>query len=158
MKDAVTSYRSRSFDYSRDYRNLNLRKHPELYRVGRGEQGVLMVEPYKSEILPLWRFKTPAIALKSSRALYKIFCAYKRKRDFVGMDMTRKFIQMGFTRARRYANHPSGKKYDVNKHVLARTNEPVKAESARIFKRMWEKVEADPVYTKMKTEFKERWG
>lgn len=47
------------FDYAYDYKNLNLRKHPELYGTGRGEQGVLLVEPYKSEILPYWKFKTP---------------------------------------------------------------------------------------------------
>ena len=27
------------------------------------------------------------------------------------MDMCRKFLEMGFTRARRYANHKDGKKY-----------------------------------------------
>ena len=27
------------------------------------------------------------------------------------MDMARKFLQMGYTRSRRYANHASGKKY-----------------------------------------------
>jgi hypothetical protein len=42
----------REFDYDLDYKNLDLRDQPELYRVGRGEQGVLLVEPYKSEILP----------------------------------------------------------------------------------------------------------
>lgn len=39
------------FDYSLDYENLNFRDRPELYRVGKGEQGVLLVQPYKSEIL-----------------------------------------------------------------------------------------------------------
>ena len=47
---------SNSFDYSLDFKNINFRERPELYRVGRGEQGVLLVEPYKSEILPHWRF------------------------------------------------------------------------------------------------------
>ena len=28
------------------------------------------------------------------------------------MDMCRKFLEMGFTRARRYANHKDGKKYN----------------------------------------------
>lgn len=32
----------REFDYDLDYKNLDLRAHPELYRVGRGEQGVLL--------------------------------------------------------------------------------------------------------------------
>ncbi|MCC5624981.1 DUF4385 family protein, partial [Nostoc sp. CHAB 5715] len=40
-----------AFDYSLDFKNINFRHHPELYRVGKGEQGVLLVEPYKSEIL-----------------------------------------------------------------------------------------------------------
>ena len=38
-----------SFDYSLDFKNIDFREHPELYRVGQGEQGVLLVEPYKSE-------------------------------------------------------------------------------------------------------------
>ena len=46
-----------TFDYSLDFEKINFREHPELYRVGKGEQGVLLVEPYKSEILPHWRFK-----------------------------------------------------------------------------------------------------
>ena len=55
------------FDYSLDYKNLDLKKHPELYRTGLGEQGVLMVEPYKSEILPHWKFKTPELAKQSAK-------------------------------------------------------------------------------------------
>ena len=34
---------------------------------------------------------------------------YKTDEDFVGMDMCRKFLEMGFTRARRYANHKDGR-------------------------------------------------
>lgn len=99
------------FDYSLNYDELDLRKHPELYTVGRGEQGVLMVEPYKGEILPHWRFKTPEIATESSEKIYELFLEYKKKGDFVGMDMARKFLQMGYTRARRYTNHKGGRKY-----------------------------------------------
>ena len=36
---------------------IDYRKQPELYKVAKGEQGVLTVEPYKSEILPHWRFR-----------------------------------------------------------------------------------------------------
>jgi hypothetical protein len=35
-----------AFDYSLDFEKINFREKPELYRVGRGEQGVLLVEPY----------------------------------------------------------------------------------------------------------------
>lgn len=101
-----------AFDYSLDYKNLDLRKHPELYRTGKGEQGVLLVEPYKSEILPYWKFKTPVMAKASAKKIYALFLQYKKEKDFVGMDMARKFLQMGYTRSRRYANHKSGKKYE----------------------------------------------
>ena len=99
------------FDYTLDYPNLDLRKQPELYRVGIGEQGVLSVQPYKSEILPYWRFRTAEIAQESAQKIYDLFLEYKEQEDFVGMDMARKFLQMGYTRSRRYANHKSGRKY-----------------------------------------------
>lgn len=68
--------------------------HRMSYRIGRGEQGVLTFEPYKSEILPLWRFKTPSIARQSSKSIYEKFIEYGEREDFVGMDMCRKFLQM----------------------------------------------------------------
>jgi hypothetical protein len=37
-----------AFDYTLDFKRIDFRKQPELYRVGKGEQGVLLVEPYKS--------------------------------------------------------------------------------------------------------------
>lgn len=139
------------FDYSLDFKNIDFRASPELYRVGKGEQGVLLVEPYKSEILPHWRFKTPGIARQSSEKIYEMFLTYLDQDDFVGADMARKFLQMGYTRARRYANHKSGKKYQKNpqkessqeaqkearKDILPYEVDPVKAESAAIFKEKW---------------------
>jgi hypothetical protein len=64
------------------------------YRIGRGEQGVLTYEPYKSELLPFWRFRTVELAKKSSQDLWQKFEQYDQDGDFVGMDMSRKFIQM----------------------------------------------------------------
>lgn len=158
------------FDYSLDYKRLDLRKRPELYRTGVGEQGVLLVEPYKSEILPYWRFKTPEIAKKSSAAIYKLFLQYKKKRDFVGMDMARKFLQMGYTRSRRYANHKSGKKYDGQvpldkksqsgahgRAQLPKEEDPIKAESAAIFYGVWQKVRVDNLYQTMLREHKQQY-
>lgn len=60
---------------------------------------MLLVEPYKSEILPFWRYKDEASAMKSAEQIYQLFEAYRQQDDFVGMDMARKFIQMGYTRA-----------------------------------------------------------
>src|SRR5512132_1702115 len=133
-----------TFDYSLDFETINFREHPELYRVGKGEQGVLLVEPYKSEILPHWRFKTPAIARRSANKIYRLFLEYKANEDFVGMDMARKFLQMGYTRSRRYANHKSGRKYDRDsKAILKREEDAVKAESAKIFYEKWRKASED---------------
>ena len=128
-------------------REVDYRQHPEQYRVGRGEQGVLTVEPYKSELLPLWRFRTPAEARRSASRLYRAFVRYRREGDFVGMDMARKFIQMGFTRASRYAHHPGGRKYVRGTGApLPPAHDPLKAEAAAVFKETWERVRADPDY------------
>jgi len=140
-------HRSDSFDYSLDFDATDFRAHPELYRIGRGEQGVLSVEPYKSEILPHWRFKTPEIAEASSAAILALFEAYRDTGDGIGMDMARKFLQMGWTRARRYANHRGGRKYDpVTGEQLPYDIDPVKAEAAAIFKRRYEQAKADTTY------------
>jgi hypothetical protein len=147
-----------SFDYSLDFAEINFRTHPEFYRVGKGEQGVLLVEPYKSEILPHWRFKTPQIARRSASKIYRMFLDYKAKDDFVGMDMARKFLQMGYTRSRRYANHKSGRKYAAgSKKELPREEDPVKAESARIFYEKWQKAKVDKKYLELKKRHREMY-
>ena len=158
------------FDYSLDYKNLDLKKHPELYRTGLGEQGVLMVEPYKSEILPYWKFKTPTVAKQSAKEIYKLFSAYKKQDDFVGMDMARKYLQMGYTRSRRYANHKSGKKYDGpvpgdkkgvsgshGRKQLVNDPDEEKAVSAAIFLDVLNKVKKDKIYIDMLKQHKEQF-
>ena len=69
----------------------------------------MLVEPYKGEILPHWRFRTVAEAKRSAAKIHKMFLAYLKAGDFPGADMARKFLQMGWTRARRYANHRGGR-------------------------------------------------
>lgn len=145
--------------YAAKYRDINFRKHPELYEIGRGEQGVLLAEPYKSEILPYWRFATPDAAKESAENIYEIFLEYKKQKDFVGMDMARKFLQMGFTRSRRYANHASGQKYAKDGIVRPQDKNPessAKAESARIFYAYYEKAKDDAVYSALKEQHKLR--
>ncbi|BFZ54403.1 hypothetical protein PYCC9005_001438 [Savitreella phatthalungensis] len=142
-----------AFDYSLDFSKVDFRAQPELYRIGKGEQGVLSCEPYKSEILPLWRFSKPEIARRSSTRLEDKFKAYLADDDFVGADMTRKFIQMGVTRARRYANWKGGRKYTGETDEKGRRvkhdrgpEDPIKAESARIFGVVLARVQADEKY------------
>lgn len=148
----------KEFDYSLPYKKLDLRRSPKLYRVGRGEQGVLLVEPYKSEILPHWRFKTPQQASRSARAILGLFRQYRDHDDFIGMDMARKFLQMGYTRARRYANHSSGRKYGRHGRLLPLKPDRLKARSAAIFKTAWRRVEEDVRYARDKRLWKERLG
>ncbi|MEB4869086.1 DUF4385 domain-containing protein [Priestia megaterium] len=147
-----------AFDYSLDFEHIDFRKHPEKYRVGKGEQGVLLVEPYKSEILPHWRFRTPDIAEESADAIYQLFLTYKEKSDFVGMDMARKFLQMGYTRSRRYANYKGGKKYNKDGERNERQIDEQKAESASIFMGKWKEVRENKEYLQMKKEHQKKYG
>ena len=143
--------------YAAIYRDTDFRRHPERYRIGRGEQGVLIAEPYKSEILPHWRFATPEKAQASAEKIYDLFLTYKQQEDFVGMDMARKFLQMGFTRSRRYANHSSGKKFDEDGHLRDQdehSEDSLKAESARIFYGYYRKAADDPDYQLLRTAHK----
>lgn len=147
-----------AFDYDLDFDKINFRKQPELYRVGRGEQGVLLVEPYKSEILSHWRFKTPEIATESSEKIYQMYLKYKEDQDFVGMDMARKFLQMGYTRSRRYANYKGGRKYEENGEIKERMIDEEKAKSAAIFEKKWKIVREDEDYLKLKKEHQKKYG
>lgn len=129
--------------------DLDYRAHPKRYVIGRGEEGVLTVEPYKSELLPLWRFKTPAEARTSARSLLAAFRAYGAAGDFVGMDMARKYLQMGWTRARRYANHKSGRKHGPEGE-LPPAPDPLKAESAAIFRRALDRALTSRTYRRLR--------
>jgi hypothetical protein len=80
------------------YDGVDLRKQPGAYRIGRGEQGVFHAEPYKSDLLPLWGFRDEQVARESSQAIYEKFLEYRSEEDFVGRDVARKCLQMGYTR------------------------------------------------------------
>ncbi|ADB37627.1 DUF4385 domain-containing protein [Spirosoma linguale] len=162
---------NRAFDYDLDYRTLNLREQPELYRVGKGEMGVLLVRPYKDEILPYWRFKTPDIARESSEKIYQLFLDYKEKGDFIGMDMARKFLQMGMTRSLRYYHHKSGQKYigpvpDDKKgqsgahgrEIAPEERDAEKKVCADIFRNKYLEVMADKEYIHLRDKFKQEYG
>jgi hypothetical protein len=146
------------FDYTLDFAEINFRDRPELYRIGKGEQGVLIVEPYKGEILPHWRFKTVAEAKRSSTKIFQLFKAYLQEQDFPGADMARKFLQMGWTRARRYSNHRGGRKYDPKSgKELPRTVDAEKAAAAAIFYKRYVAARENKTYLKLKAEHLKRY-
>ena len=148
----------KEFDYNIDYKSIMFTPNDRRYRIGRGEQGVLLVRPYTDDICKHWRFKTPEEAVVSSIKILHMYHTYKVEEDFVGMDMCRKFLEMGFTRARRYANHKDGKKYDAEGNVKPQEPDALtspKAKSARIFKEVRDKVTSDSVYQNMRKLWRE---
>ncbi|EME40710.1 hypothetical protein DOTSEDRAFT_82281 [Dothistroma septosporum NZE10] len=138
------------------------------YVIARGEQGVLTFQPYKKGILlPHWRFKTVPIAEHSSTTLRSAFDNYVKAGDFVGADMARKFIQMGMTRAKRYANHKGGRKYDRTEREIERDGGSrkelpkstghegmeVKLAASEVFKEVWKVCTSDTRYIQLKEEW-----
>ena len=110
------------FDYKLDYKNTLFRPNDRRYRIGRGEQGVLLVRPYTD-----------------------VIC--------------RKFLEMGFTRARRYANHKDGKKYGKDGKILPQEKDwatSEKAKSARRFKDFRDLVTQDEFYISMRKEWRDK--
>jgi len=150
----------KEFDYDLDYKSLDFTDEEvrKLYRIGRGEQGVLLVRPYTNAICSHWRFKTPQEAVVSSNKIYAMYLDYKDEKDFIGMDMCRKFLEMGFTRARRYANHNSGRKYKKGtKEVLPQEEDHATskyAQSATIFKKVRDIVAKSDIYVTMRREWR----
>ena len=154
---SVTSMKE--FDYSIDYKNEFFRPNDTRYRIGRGEQGVLLVRPYTDVICRHWRFKTLKEARVSSQKIFDMYLDYRILKDFVGMDMCRKFLEMGFTRARRYANHKDGKKYDKDGKVLPQEKDwatSEKAKAAKRFKEFRDLVTQDEFYISMRKEWRDK--
>jgi hypothetical protein len=138
---------------------IDYRKNPELYSVGKGEQGVLICEPYKSEILPFWRFANPGQAEISANKIFSLFLEYIENDDFIGADMARKFLQMGFTRSRRYYNYKGGRKYKDDGGLLERgTGDPKKIESSQFFYDRWREAEAHLLYSTKKKQWQKIYG
>lgn len=81
------------------------------------------------------------------------------------MDMTRKFLQMGMTRAKRYARHKGGRKYGKDGKELAvsegHEGRDEKMEASRIFGEAWERVKRREGYKTGREEWERdlrEWG
>ncbi|ABV74814.1 hypothetical protein A1C_02585 [Rickettsia akari str. Hartford] len=114
-KPSYLNFDNKNYKWNND---IDDRKYQESYRVDKGEQGVLMCQPYKNEILPYLKFKTPEIAKESSEKIYEIFLKSLEDNDFIGADMASKYLQIGFTRSRRYANYKGGQ--NMTKNMIIR--------------------------------------
>mgnify|MGYP006297226179 CR=1 FL=1 len=131
--------------------DVDFRAHPEAYRYSADEKGVFKVEPYKSELLPLWGYADEGTAKESVEALAERYTAYRDAEEFVGMDMVRKYLRMGFTRAMRYAKYPGGQKYDDDgtEREPERWADPDKRAAALVYKDAWERARDDPDYQRL---------
>lgn len=71
--------------------------------------------------------------------------------------LCRKFIQMGMTRAKRYANHAGGRKYGKDGRELEKStghkDKGEKEESSAIFKEVWERCRKFEGYQRKKEAF-----
>ncbi|KAM0691705.1 hypothetical protein Q7P36_007904 [Cladosporium allicinum] len=101
------------------------------YRIARGEQGVLTFEPYKSLLLPYWRFKTVPIARASLAALTSAFDSKYEKSEREG----------------------GGKGSRELEKSKGHEGMEEKAEASEVFKRGWEKCRGDEKYGELKREF-----
>ena len=137
--------------------DLDFRTHPEAYRYRSGEQGVFKVQPYKDELLPDWSFKDESAAETSVEALRKAYETYRAREDFVGMDMVRKYLRMGFTRAMRYAKYPGGQKYadDGSERDPQQWADAEKRAAAVVFRDAWQALTDDPAYQRLKERHQE---
>lgn len=195
----VEQPRNQNFDVS-SYAwraDVDYESNPLEYRVGEGEQGVLICQPFKSRIGQHWRFATVEKAKQSSAIIYNMFLQYLddgiavkdsssavnptynnsnngstsghsstatdsveiHAVQFVAADLARKYLQMGYTRARRYCNYRGGRKYTESGDVLPRgTGDSEKAKCASLYYEKWQLAESHARYKRWKVEWKQRYG
>ena len=155
LKPTYVDFDHKNYKWKSD---IDYRKNPHLYEIGRGQQGVLTCEPYKSELHPLWKFKTPDKAQFSALQIINKFFKYLEDGDFVGADMAKKYLHMGFTRSRRYWNHSSGTKWEKKngewKVLPYDRKEQRFMDSSLIFQEYWKRARTNEKYLRLKEEFK----
>lgn len=136
--------------------DTDFREHPEAYEIGRGEQGVFKIQPYKDELLPLWTITSLEDAEAGAAAIYDRFEAYRDAGEFPGMDLARKYLQMGWTRALRYAKYPGGRKYDDDgtEREPQQWYDEEKYEISQVYKAYLDRVREDETYARRR----ESWG
>jgi hypothetical protein len=136
---------------------IDFRARPEEYEIGRGEEGVFKIQPYKDELLPLWGYADREAADESGEAIYEQYREYRENEEFPGMDMARKYLQMGYTRSMRYARYPGGQKYeDGEEREPERWADHDKREAALVYEAWREMVENDDEYQRMKNEHRKQ--
>jgi hypothetical protein len=140
--------------------DLDFRAHPGRYRPTDDERGAFKVEPYKSELLPLWGIATLGEAREGAAAIREKFEEYRADGDLVGMDMARKYLQMGWTRSLRYAKYPGGRKYDDggDEREPREWYDEEKREISLVYREHLDAVREDGTYRDLRERHRERYG
>jgi hypothetical protein len=79
--------------------NINYDEKPLMYEFTEDCSGMYTCEPYKTELLKNWKFTSLDAATTSSKNLLEMFENYVARGDFVGADLTRKYLQAGSIRS-----------------------------------------------------------
>jgi len=138
---------------------IDFRASPERYRHTDDERGAFKVEPYKSALLPEWTISDLEGAEEGAAAVFDRYRQYRDADDFVGMDMARKYLQMGWTRALRYAKYPGGRKYDDGEEREPQEwYDEEKREISLVYKARLDEVRDDEAYQHAKRRHRERYG
>ena len=138
---------------------VDFREHPARYRPTDDERGVFKIEPYKSELLPLWTISDLESAEDAATAIRERYREYRARGEFVGMDLARKYLQMGWTRALRYAKYPGGQKYvDDEERDPQRWYDDEKYEISQVYRDHLDAVRSDEEYERLRERHRERYG
>ncbi len=140
--------------------DVDFRENPAAYEIGRGEQGVFKIQPYKDELLPLWSITSLEEAEEAAQAIYQQYVTYLEAGEFVGADMARKYLRMGWTRSLRYAKYPGGRKYDDDgtPREPEQWYDEEKHEISQVYRQYLDLVREDPDYQRLRDEWENETG
>jgi hypothetical protein len=140
--------------------DLDFRAHPGRYRPTDDERGVFKIEPYKSELLGLWGIADLEAAEDGATAIEQRYREYRDREEFVGMDLARKYLRMGWTRALRYAKYPGGQKYDDDgtEREPQQWYDEEKRQIASTYRDALDRVREDDAYWRLRAAHEREYG
>lgn len=118
---------------------------PERYPLDMDDEQALDIAPYANRLLPYWRYGTNSEAALSAAQLYEWVMRYKEAGDFVGMDVARRLLRLGMTRARQ--THPAQTFNPAG---------PMQPTAAAIFSKTFHMVNNDPDFAILRQAHAER--
>ena len=140
---------------------INVKENPELYIVDNGLKGMYTFEPYKSLLLPLFKYKSQKAAKRSTEKLLYQFNKNLGE-DFIACNMCVKYLRAGVIFSRRYNRYgKSGRVYDENgerKGMLKiKDRDKEKMDITRMYEKALKECVSNEEYKGMKKVFHEKY-